>query len=70
MKRVSVILILLCFVICFGGILANVQALDVNSLFTTLTSELGNKVVADNGISAAEQPIKKMLDMGVAPTDI
>ena len=70
MKRIFVILMLLCFVSCFSGILANVQALDVNALFTALKSELGNKVVADNGINAAEQPIDKMLGMGVGLTEI
>jgi hypothetical protein len=60
----------MCFVSCFSGILINAQALDVNSLFTALKSELGNKVVVDNGVNAAEQPIKKMLGMGVSTTDI
>jgi len=60
----------MCFVNCFSGILTNAQALDVNTLFTALKSELGNKVVAANDINAAEQPIKKMLGMGASLAEV
>jgi hypothetical protein len=70
MKRIFVILMLLCFVSCFSGILTNAQALDVNTLFTALKSELGSKVVADNGVNAAEQPIKKILGMGASLAEV
>jgi len=70
MKRIFVILMLLCFVSCFSGILTNAQALDVNALFTSLKSELGSKVVADNNINTVEQPIKKILGMGVGLTEV
>ena len=70
MKKIFIILMLLCFVSYFSGILTNAQALDVNTLFTALKGELGSKVVAANGINAAEQPIKKMLGMGVSTIDI
>jgi hypothetical protein len=40
------------------------HALNVNTLYIALKSELGSKVVTGNGINAVEQPIKKMLGMG------
>lgn len=70
MKKILLILMLVCLISCFSGFSAKVQAFDVNALFTTLKSELGNKVVADNGINAAEQPIKKMLGIGVGLSEI
>ena len=70
MKRFILILILMCFVSCSSGIFTNAYALDVNTLYTALKTELGNKVVAANDINAAEQPIKKILGMGANPVDV
>ena len=70
MKRIFVILILMCFVNCFSGILTNAQALNVNTLFTALKSELGSNIVAANDINAAEQPIKKILGMGASLAEV
>jgi len=70
MKKIFIIGILVCFASCFSGILTNAQALDVNTLFTALKSELGSKIVAANDINAAEQPIKNLLGMGASLAEV
>ncbi len=70
MKRIFIVSLFMCFISCLGPLTTKAQALDVNTLFTALKNELGDKVVAASDINAAEQPIKKLLGMGASLAEV